>query len=375
MKNFLCERTHCVFGFLFALLALVTCDPQKREGGKGLTTPVRKEKSRTTLHVLSTRRLREDDKLMFSVRMRNHAEWQQAIDSVSVQLGEVLQAVLMAADTLVFTLSPKETPLPMGKQNIQVWVHLKDDKREQHTISCTLLAKNPPKKYRYTVEKIHPHDPDSYTQGLFCHEGYLYESTGQKGASFLQKVDIRSARILQKASLSEEVFGEGITRYGQKIYQLTWEAKKGYIYQLDDFNLLDSFRYETEGWGITRWKNQLAMSDGTEYLRFYTPDTMEKVREVQVYDHKGKVEAINELETVGNVIYANIYPSKQAKVIIPETGQVLATIDFKDLYDFSYYERRLDVMNGIAYNADTNRFYVTGKWWPKLFELTIEETP
>ena len=326
----------------------------------------------TQWQVLSKRRLRAHENLVLSLQWHGAGRWEHAIDSVVVRLSDTIKEAFGRVDTISFALSPGGISPPLGRQQVQVYVHLKGGKRERHTLACTVLASTPPEHYRYTVERIFPHDPDAYTQGLFYHEGYLYESTGQKGSSFLRKVDIASAKVLQEVRLSADVFGEGIARYGDRVYQLTWEARKGYIYRLGDFHRLDSFHYETEGWGLTLWKGQLVMSDGSEYLHFYDPEGMEKVREIQVYDHEDKVEDINELETVGDVIYANIYHTQLIKVIEPETGRVLATIDLEDVYDFSYYQRRRDVMNGIAYQEDTGRLYVTGKWWPKLFEIRVE---
>ena len=356
------------FIVLLCLLFLFFSCAHKREPGSPTTT-----KRLTGWQVLSKRRLGTHENLVLALQWHGEGRWEHVIDSVAVRLNDTIQEVFESVDTISFALSPAGVPPPpLGRQQVQVHVHMKGGKRERHILACTLLADMPPERYRYTVEGIFPHDPDAYTQGLFYHAGYLYESTGQKGSSFLRQVDIASAKVLREARLSPDVFGEGIARHGERVYQLTWEARKGYIYRLEDLHRLDSFHYETEGWGLTLWKGQLVMSDGSEYLRFYDPEGMEKVREVQVYDHEDKVEDINELETVGNTIYANIYHTQLIKVIIPETGRVLATIDLADIYDFSYYQRRRDVMNGIAYQEDTGHLYVTGKWWPKLFKIRVE---
>ena len=355
------------FFLCILLLGLFRCSP-KRDRGALSFAPDAQQPTRTTLRVLSKKRLAEDDSLRLVVQI-DGKKWQEVADSVSVRISEPLSRVFTQGDTIAFAV-PRG--LPLGQQAVQLVVHMKDETQEEHLLHYMLLAKEPPQHYGYAVEAVHLHDPDSYTQGLFYHNGHLYESTGQKGTSFVQKVDVTSGRILQKTPLDKKIFGEGIVRYKDKIYQLTWKSKKGFIYRLEDLSLLDSFRYETEGWGLALWKDQLVMSDGTEYLRFFDPETMEKVREVQVYDHQGEVRDLNELESAHGLLYANIFQKKIVKVVVPETGRVAATIDFEHLHDFSYYERRIDVMNGIAYREDTDRFYLTGKWWPKLFEVRLE---
>ena len=238
-------------------------------------------------------------------------------------------------------------------------------------LSFTLLAAVPPARYSYLKLGQHPHDTQAYTQGLFFHEDTLYESTGQKGSSWIRKVDISTGQVLQEVSLDEHYFGEGIACFGQQIYQLTWQQHQGFIYDRQSLQQIDSFSYETEGWGLTRYENHLVMSDGTEKLYFYHPEGFVKSHEVQVYDDKGKVEKLNELETVGKLIFANQYQTRFILAIDPLTGQVVGKLDLTRLMDDSRERIDMDVMNGIAYDESQDRFFVTGKWWPKLFEIKI----
>jgi len=224
--------------------------------------------------------------------------------------------------------------------------------------------------YSYNVVNTYPHDPDAFTEGLVFEDGFLYEGTGLYGNSSLRKVELETGDILQILELPADLFGEGITIYEDKIIQLTWQSHIGFVYDKDSFELLQEFSYPTEGWGITNNGTHLIMSDGTSTLHFLDPQTFEETGQLEVSDGNGPVRDLNELEYVQREIYANVWKTDRIAIISPETGQVVRWVNLSGL--LSAEERsQSDVLNGIAYDAGTDRLFVTGKLWPKLFEIEL----
>ena len=232
-------------------------------------------------------------------------------------------------------------------------------------------------EYSYEIVKTFNHDPSAFTQGLVVHNGFFYEGTGGKNGdpffSSIRKVEIETGKVLQKADLSRDYFGEGITIFNDKIYQLTWREHKAFVYDVNDFKLLKEFAYSGEGWGLTHDGTNLIMSDGTHIIRFVNPETFETVRTLTVLDEKGKPEMeINELEYIKGEIWANIWTSPEIVRIDPATGKIVGRIDFKKLANETMDKSRdADVLNGIAYDAATDRIFITGKKWNKLYEVRI----
>ena len=225
------------------------------------------------------------------------------------------------------------------------------------------------RRYTYNVVNIYPHDKYAFTEGLVFENGVLYESTGLYGQSTLRRVELETGKILQSYALPNQFFGEGITIFGDKIIQLTWQSNKGFVYDKDSFDLLREFSYPTEGWGITYDGSRLIMSDGTATLYFLNPETFERVGQVDVYD-TGPVTRLNELEYIQGEIYANIWMEQKIAVINPQTGQVRAWIDLSGIQDLENQDTS-NVLNGIAYDAEEDRLFVTGKRWPQLFEIKL----
>ncbi|MHB8500663.1 MAG: glutaminyl-peptide cyclotransferase [Candidatus Acidiferrales bacterium] len=222
------------------------------------------------------------------------------------------------------------------------------------------------------IVKTFPHDPQAFTQGLEYYGGFLYESTGLKGKSSLRRVAIDTGRVLRSISLSPEDFGEGLTIFQGKIYQLTWLSKTGFIYDLQSFRKMGEFHYESEGWGLTHDEKSLILSDGTNQIQFIDPATFQVRRRLEVYAGREAVVNLNELEYINGQIYANVWHSPRIARIDPHTGQVLAWID---LGMISAKEQREPegVLNGIAYDHEGDRLFVTGKDWPELLQIKIEE--
>lgn len=244
-----------------------------------------------------------------------------------------------------------------------------DSDNSKYSKNTTTYEKIP--TYTYKIINTYPHDKDAFTQGLVFENGYLYEGTGLKGNSSLRKVDLKTGEVLQSYELSEEYFGEGITIYENKIIQLTWRSNKGFVYDKDSFELIQEFNYSTEGWGIAHDGENLIMSEGTSILRFLDPETFEETSQIEVTENNKSIKNLNELEYIKGVIYANVWQEDRIVKISPDTGQVIGQIDLKGLLSAEDKSEDVDVLNGIAYDEKNERLFVTGKLWPKLFEIEV----
>ena len=229
--------------------------------------------------------------------------------------------------------------------------------------------------YTYRVLNTYPHDPQAFTQGLVYQDDIFYEGTGLYGRSSLRKVTVETGAILQLYQLPDAYFGEGIALWGDKVYQLTWRSQVAFVYDKDTFTPQTTFSYPTEGWGLTQDGRRLIMSDGSAYLYFRDPDTFAELGRVEVRDDKGPVARLNELEYIDGEVFANIWVSDRIARIYPETGRVVGWIDLTGLLPPADRTPTTDVLNGIAYDDDSDRLFVTGKHWPKLFEIALERLP
>lgn len=229
-----------------------------------------------------------------------------------------------------------------------------------------------PPVYSYRVINSYPHDPNAFTQGLVYLNGVLYEGTGRRGQSSLRRVSLETGTVLQQVNLPPELFGEGIAVFGNRIIQLTWQARQGFVYDKTSFERLARFTYPTEGWGITHDGRRLIMSDGTATLYFWDPDTLAEIGRVTVYDRGQPVTRLNELEYIQGEVFANVWQTDFIARIDPQTGRVTGWIDLTGLLSPEARNGRpVDVLNGIAYDAEHNRLFVTGKLWPRLFEIEL----
>lgn len=229
----------------------------------------------------------------------------------------------------------------------------------------------PPKRYGYRVVNAYPHSTDSYTQGLLWHDGFLYESTGLNGHSALLKVDLLTGRAVERRELAQDYFGEGLALHGERLYQLTWQQGACLTYTLDNFAPAGHFTYKGEGWGLTSNGEHLWMSDGTDVLREVDPATFRTLRTVQVTAGRETVPYLNELEWIDGEVWANVYTTWQIVRIDPASGRVVGIIDLTGLLPAAEFTADTDVLNGIAW--DGSRLFVTGKNWPKLFEIELVE--
>ena len=250
-------------------------------------------------------------------------------------------------------------------------------KTKKENNSFEVLADKAPAIYSYEIINSFPHDKKAYTQGLEYHKGFLYETTGRKGQSTLRKVEIKTGKVLKKINLDKKYFGEGMTILNNKIYWLTWQAKKGFVYDLETFKQDKEFTYNKsqEGWGLTNNGTELIKSDGSNKIWFLDPETLSEKKSIQVYTNKYALDNLNELELIEDKIYANKYQQNVIVIIDIKTGVVLGVANLSNLKKEMEKTQKLvpedEVLNGIAFDKENNRLFVTGKNWAKLFEIKL----
>jgi glutamine cyclotransferase len=246
-----------------------------------------------------------------------------------------------------------------GKENVQK--------------NVVLLSDVKPKTYTFKIKNTYKHDKQAYTQGLFWHNGFMYEATGLEGESTVRKVKLETGDVIQSFAIPRDVFGEGITLSDDKIVQISWQGGRGFVYDANTFQHLEEFSYSGEGWGITTDGKKLYMTNGTNQVHVLENKSYTIIEELEVCDNEGPVKYLNELEFIEGEIYSNIYRYDKIVRIDPKTGKVLAYVDLSHILPFEDYKAETDVLNGIAYDAAKKRLFVTGKLWPKLFEIELVE--
>jgi glutaminyl-peptide cyclotransferase len=268
---------------------------------------------------------------------------------------------------------PQSYTVTTGRKSIKVTPFREGKQQNPVTRFIVVYSDVVPVKYGYKVVHVYPHDKDAFTQGLFYDDGVLYEGTGQKTGSSLREVELETGRVIRQHNLDPSLFGEGITLYNNRIYQVTWENKIGFVYDRATFNVINKFYYSSQGWGLTTVGDKIVMSDGSNTLAYYEPEMFTMVSSIEVYDNEKKVESLNELEYINGEIWANIWQSDLIARIDPVSGKVLGYINMAGILPESERGPETDVLNGIAYDKVGKRIFVTGKMWPKLFEIRITE--
>jgi glutamine cyclotransferase len=262
----------------------------------------------------------------------------------------------------------------LGNNNIRIVAEKTDGVSNIRNLPVTILSDSPPVKYEYTVIRDYSHSRENFTQGLQLHNGFLYEGTGENGKSFIYKINLSKNSVIQKVALPEKYFGEGITILNDKIYQLTYKHQSCFVYRLSDFALIDSFKFvSAEGWGLTNDGKSLIMSDGTGFLSWINPVSYVLEKTIQVADQEKILQYINELEYSEGYIWANIWTTDQIIRIDATSGKVVGFLDMRGLLGVmnSNSSERIDVMNGIAVIPDSGHLLITGKLWPKLYEIKV----
>ena len=238
--------------------------------------------------------------------------------------------------------------------------------------TAAAVSAKPIPVYGVQVVKSTPHDINAFTEGFFYLNGYFYESTGLDGHSTVRKVKIETGQVVQRATLPPDMFGEGIAPWHGRLVGLTWKAQKGYVLDLDSFDTKGEFGYPGEGWGLTHDDTEIVMSDGTPDIRFLNPDTLIETHRIHVTAQGKPVDQLNELEWVDGEIYANIWQTDRIARIDPKTGEVVGWVDCRNLLSMKdFIPEHTDVLNGIAYDPATKRLWLTGKFWPKVFEVKL----
>lgn len=324
-----------------------------------------------------------DDATSYSLQISNSDN--------SLKLGESLTATIKnpkekVIDSVTYTLNGKL--IASHKNNIPLSVELTNNKLGEHTLVATVYSEakatdvsanfklfnnKPPESYSFEIINTYPHDANAFTQGLEFYNGNLYESTGRNGQSTIRKVNLETGEVLQSSDLDIDYFGEGITALNNKLYQLTWQSKKGFVYDINSFEQLDTFSYNEskEGWGLCNDGSKLYKSDGTSKIWILNAETLAEEDYIQTVSHKTISKKLNELEWVNGKIYANNWQIDLISIINPKNGAIEGLVDFRSLRKQVPSATKEDVLNGIAYNKETGKLYVTGKNWDKLFEVKI----
>lgn len=262
--------------------------------------------------------------------------------------------------------------LKLGSKKIKAVINY-DGISGEITKEIKILAPKAPESYTYEIINEYPHDSNAFTQGLEFYKDTLYESTGKKGMSSLRKIDFKTGKIIKQINLEDSYFGEGITILNDKIYMLTWQSGLGFIYDVNTFKKLDSFKYgaSKEGWGLTNDGKNLYKSDGTEKIWVLNPDNLSEIDHIETVTNKSIFNKANELEYVDGKIYANVWQKESMMIIDATSGAIEGVVNFYGLKEKVSQNDNLDVFNGVAYHKERGTFFVTGKNWDKLFEVKI----
>jgi glutamine cyclotransferase len=311
-------------------------------------------------------RLKEPVKVAMELRDKDNLP-----DSVVISFdGKVVAALKSAPWDYII---PPVINVTTGRKSLKVTAYRGNKAQNPVTRFIVILSDITPRRSGYKVVHVYPHDSEAFTQGLVYDKGIMFEGTGQKSGSSLREVELQTGKVIRQHNLDASLFGEGITLYRDRIYQVTWENKVGFIYDKATFNVINKIYYSTQGWGLTTVNDRLVMSDGSNILAFYEPDMFTMVSRIEVYDNEKKVDSINELEYINGEIWANIWMSDLIARIDPVSGKVLSYIDLKGILPEADKTPETDVLNGIAYDKEGNRIFVTGKNWPRLFEIRLNE--
>ncbi|MBD0725990.1 glutamine cyclotransferase [Flavobacterium sp. L1I52] len=293
----------------------------------------------------------------------------KVVDSVVYYINDTKVKTVKGLENLSFELKDQK----LGYQNIKALVYFEGENAET-TTRIEVVSNVTPKLLKYKIVNTYPHDIKSFTEGLEFYKDTLYESTGQKGNSYLRKYDYKTGKVFKQIDLDGNYFGEGITFINGKLFQLTWQEKTGFIYNANTLKLEKTFTYtkEIEGWGMTHDDKYIYQSDGTEKIWKMDPETQKMIDYINVYSGSSKIKAVNELELIDGKFYANVWQKDAIAIVNPSNGAVEAIVDLSGLRKLINATPE-DVLNGIAYNPKTKTIFVTGKNWDKMFEITVSE--
>lgn len=313
------------------------------------------------LKLSSPKSLKINEKLALSVTEVNN----KPIDSVRYYLN----GKRLSGNTAIDISNNK-----LGKHAVSATVFYPEGQKKL-TNTILFFADKSPEIYTYEIVNDYPHDPNAFTQGLEYHNGFLYESTGQYGESTLRKVELTTGKVLQKVDIDKSLFGEGMTIFNNKVYMLTWKGGKGFVFNLETFEKEKEFQYgqSKEGWGLTHNSEELIKSDGTDKIWFLNPETGAEKSHIEAYTIDRAVPELNELEFINGSVFANVWQRNSIVIINPKTGALEGIADLKGLQEKVGQKGDENVLNGIAYDAENDRLFVTGKRWNALFEIKLNK--
>jgi glutaminyl-peptide cyclotransferase len=344
--------------------------------GKSITSKAKSEKESVEelsvkLIIMTSPEEDQECKLNGQIKIVLSPEKNNSPDSVKIWFDSQLITILksMPWEFTVSSTSVKET----GRKSVKVVAYKAKRKPQTITRFIVVYSDSKPKRNGYKVIHSFPHDIGAFTQGLVYENGIFLEGTGQPGSSNLRKVDPETGKVIFQVNLESPLFGEGIAICGEKIFQLTWQDKVGFVYDKSTFKQIGKIYYQTEGWGLTAIEDKLVMSDGSNIIYFRDPDQFGVISKIEVYDNEKKVDKLNELEYIDGEIWANIWETDLIARIDPLSGKVIAYIDLRGIISDSETDIKANFLNGIAYDREGKRIFVTGKNWPKLFEIKITE--
>lgn len=347
------NRTRLLFSILILFLLVYACDTKKRSTKTQFISPE------------AGSVIRSGNPLLLKLQVPDS---QMPVDSIVYSIEGATVSAMHTTDSVILDTDN----FAFGNKTLSARVY--KDGKETVAHSNIVIVPQPPQYYSYRVINEYPHDPTAFTQGLEYHDGFLYESTGQyEGKSTLRRTSLETGEVLKKIHLGKQYFGEGLTIVGDRLIQLTWMEKTGFVYNLETFEKIAEFPYgqNKEGWGICFDGERLIVSDGTSRLYFLNPETYEEEYTVEVYNHQGPQKSLNELEYINGKVYANVYQEDIIVIINPVTGAIEGEINLLGIYpgkDDIPYDNEL---NGIAYDRNNDRLFVTGKNWSKLFEIEL----
>lgn len=304
------------------------------------------------------------------IKIKNSENSERA-DSIVLYIDGKVAGLLSGSNSEALAETAGLSP---GIKRLKMTAFFPNGKTESSSIPLRFISDIKPKQFTYRVLGTFPHDIRAYTQGFEYHDGYFYESTGQKGESSIRKVLPGTGDFIKFRNISSDLFGEGITFLNGNIYQITWRDQVGFIYDAENFEQIQKFSYENlEGWGLCNNGNEIIMSDGTNVLYFRDPQYFSVNRKIEVFDNFSEVDSLNELEYINGTIYANRFMTNEIVMIDPATGKVIGKADMHGLLKPEDRHERIDVLNGIAWDEGDGRLFVTGKYWPKIYRIELIE--
>ena len=347
------------FSFLFILTVFMNCAQSSSHSRRPVTSIQLEPKKKSF-------KLGEELKINLQTKLK-----EGSLEKIEISVDG---KIILTSNNLTNSIKYKTTDFGVGKHIVKISATKTDGVSGDNYEEIFVTSDSKPIKYSYQIIAVYPHNTNHFTQGLEFHENMLYEGTGQEGSSYIYQVNLQTGKTQKEYKLDNQYFGEGITILNNQIFELTYKNKIGFIYDLNTLKLINTWKYKSnEGWGLTNDGKYLIMSDGTENIYFIHPDNFREERKIQVCNEYNLVKNINELEYVKGEIWANIWTTETIVIIDPKTGKITGEINLSGLSGtiMQSQKEQIDVMNGIAWNPVTDKIYVTGKFWPKIFEIKL----